>query len=71
VKKYGQHWECLVIFFRGRSRNDLKNRWNTINRKARGLGLLISDFENFAKIGSMVKLRKRNVTTTVQLENQM
>jgi hypothetical protein len=71
VQKYGRHWECLVSFFQGRSRNDIKNRWNTINRKAKGLGCSISNIEKFVHIGNMVQARIRNVTTTLQPEVQL
>jgi hypothetical protein len=69
VKKYGQHWECLVNFFVGRSKNDLKNRWNTVIRKGRTLGEEITAINEFVMTGRLVEFRKRNLEAPYQCDS--
>jgi hypothetical protein len=69
VHKYGQHWECLVNFFVGRSKNDLKNRWNTVIRKSQTLGEEISTINEFVMTGRLVEFRKRNHEVPYQCES--
>jgi hypothetical protein len=39
LQTHGPKWGALVTFFRNRTQNNIKNRWNTIIRKARLLGM--------------------------------
>jgi hypothetical protein len=39
LQTHGPKWGALVTFFRNRTQNNIKNRWNTIMRKGRSLGL--------------------------------
>lgn len=59
VKKYGKKWELLVRFFPTRSRNNIKNRYNTIVRKGLGLGLEVSSIDGFLSSAEQVETRKR------------
>ena len=63
VKKYGKKWELLVRFFPTRSRNNIKNRYNTIVRKGHGLGLEVSTLEGFILSAEQVETRKRPPTS--------
>jgi hypothetical protein len=38
LQTHGPKWGALVTFFRNRTQNNIKNRWNTVVRKARALG---------------------------------
>ena len=62
VKKYGKKWELLVRFFPTRSRNNIKNRYNTIVRKGLGLGLEVTTIEGFILSAEQVETRRRPPT---------
>ncbi|EAY21683.1 Myb-like DNA-binding domain containing protein [Trichomonas vaginalis G3] len=64
VKKYGKKWELLVRFFPTRSRNNIKNRYNTIVRKGLGLGLEVTTIEGFILSAERVESRNRPATSS-------
>jgi hypothetical protein len=57
VRTHGPKWGTLVGFFCNRTQNNIKNRWNTIVRKAKALGLEVSDRKNFLEAGHKIASR--------------
>jgi hypothetical protein len=58
----GPRWCSLTPFFRHRTHNNIKNRWNTVVRKARTLGLEPGSRASFIEAGKKVASRTRKCT---------
>jgi hypothetical protein len=57
LQTHGQKWGAMVGFFNNRSQNNIKNRWNTVVRKARSLGLEPADRKSFLEAGHKISSR--------------
>jgi hypothetical protein len=57
VRTHGPKWGTLVGFFCNRTQHNIKNRWNTIVRKAKALGLEASDRTGFLEAGQKIVSR--------------
>jgi hypothetical protein len=59
---HGPKWGSLVGFFCNRTQNNVKNRWNTILRKANALGLDPADRSSFVEAGQRIASRSTRAT---------
>jgi hypothetical protein len=62
LQTHGPKWGCLVTFFHNRTQNNIKNRWNTVTRKARILGLDPSIKQSFIETGQRIVSRSTRTT---------
>jgi hypothetical protein len=57
IQTHGTKWGLLTGFFHGRTQNNIKNRWNTITRKARTLGISAEERKSFIEAGQVIACR--------------
>ena len=57
LKAHGKKWGVIVGFFKNRTQNNVKNRWNTVVRKARSLHWDPSDRGQFIETGKKIASR--------------
>ena len=57
LQKYGRKWGSIVCFFQNRTQNNVKNRWNTIVRKAKSIGLDPNNRSQFVETGQRIACR--------------
>jgi hypothetical protein len=57
VQTHGPKWGSLASFFCNRTQNNVKNRWNTVIRKAKALGLDPVDRKCFIQTGTKIACR--------------
>lgn len=57
LKTHGRKWGTIVGFFKSRTQNNVKNRWNTVVRKARALNWDPSDRKQFIEAGKKIASR--------------
>ena len=57
LQKYGRKWGSIVCFFQNRTQNNVKNRWNTIVRKAKSIGLNPNNRSQFVETGQRIACR--------------
>jgi hypothetical protein len=53
-RDFGPRWSILCKFFTNRSLNNIKNRWNSVVRKARASGLDENSEPDFLHCGSLI-----------------
>jgi hypothetical protein len=63
----GQKWGSIAGYFSNRTQNNIKNRWNTIIRRARALGYDPADRDQFIETGRKIISR---TATAVQVESK-
>jgi hypothetical protein len=54
---HGTRWGVVAPFFCSRTQNNVKNRWNTILRKAKNIGLDAADRNQFIDTGQKITSR--------------
>jgi hypothetical protein len=57
MQTHGPKWGAIVGFFCNRTQNNIKNRWNTIVRKAKALGLDPVNRKAFIETGQKIACR--------------
>ena len=62
LKTHGTKWGAIVPYFKNRTQNNVKNRWNTVIRKAKSLNTDASDRAQFIETGK--KIASRSTRTT-------
>jgi hypothetical protein len=63
-QSHGPRWGSIVGFFLNRTQNNIKNRYNTVVRKARALGLDYNTRKTFIEAGQ--KITSRSTTYTFE-----
>jgi hypothetical protein len=58
----GPRWGSIMGFFLNRTQNNIKNRWNTVLRKARALGLDPNGRRSFIEAGQKITSRSTRYT---------
>lgn len=71
VKKYGKKWKIVGKFFINRSRNCIKNRYNTIVRKSETLGIDACSLSGFLHAAGLVESKKKFNTQTISSQHDM
>jgi hypothetical protein len=69
LQAHGPKWGALVPFFRNRTQNNIKNRWNTVLRKARALHLDPTTRNGFIETGQ--KIVSRSTRTHFEQSKEM
>jgi hypothetical protein len=69
IQIHGTKWGVIAGYFCSRTQNNVKNRWNTIGRKARALGLDPSDRNHF--VGTGQKVASRSTRAAFEPERAM
>jgi hypothetical protein len=62
LQTHGPKWGSIVGFFRNRTQNNIKNRWNTVTRKAKLLGLDPANRKCFIETGQKIAARSTRST---------
>jgi hypothetical protein len=62
MQTHGPRWGAMVPFFCKRTQNNIKNRWNTVLRKAKILGFEPTNRKEFIETGQ--KIASRSTQTT-------
>jgi hypothetical protein len=66
---HGPKWGSIVQFFCNRTQNNIKNRWNTVLKKAKTLGLDPQNQRDFIEAGQ--KIASRSTRTTLERPREM
>jgi hypothetical protein len=62
MQVHGQKWGIIVEWFCNRTQNNIKNRWNTVRRKAGVLGLDSGNRNGFIETGQRITSRSTRRT---------
>jgi len=70
-QEIGPQWVLMSSFFTKRTQNAIKNRWNTIIRKARNLGFESLTLEKFIETAQRVDFRSNRSCTSDENESEI
>jgi hypothetical protein len=59
---HGPRWGSIAGFFCNRTQNNVKNRWNTITRKALAMGVAVGTRMDFIQTGQKIASRSTRKT---------
>jgi hypothetical protein len=62
VQTHGPKWGTIVQFFCNRTQNNIKNRWNTVVKKAKSIGSDPTDRSAFIEAGKKIASRSTRMT---------
>jgi hypothetical protein len=62
LQTHGPKWGAIVKFFCNRTQNNIKNRWNTVVKKAKTLGFDPTDRKSFIEAGKKIVSRSTRMT---------
>lgn len=62
METHGTKWGTIVPYFKNRTQNNVKNRWNTVIRKAKALKLDPSNRNQFIETGKKIASRSTRAT---------
>ena len=64
----GPQWVIMTQFFTNRTQNNIKNRWNTIIRKAKTIGIDCSSLDQFLMTAQRVDFRSNKIIEPQHVE---
>lgn len=70
VKEIGTHWSKIVIFFKGRSTNNIKNRWYTFHLKKKVKPKINNNIQNFNNFSNLQTFQQQHQHQLNQMQPQ-